>query len=842
MASDIGRLSLMITADAGPMLQALDAAERKGQEFGAALARGVKFDGSRVIEDVKLVGRGLASALSGIAGSDVAKDLGGQLKEAITGAVANIPGGALAAGLSAKIGSGLSSALSSLPGADMAKGLASSLGGGALGALSGIVARIPGGGAIASMLGETGEGMSALAGPAGVAAAALAAVWEKLQGVISAGMKAAKEQLGLARSFDISNAAAASFQQAARLAGQDVSESRAGLLHMERTLQAAAGGSTEAGLAFRRLGLDAHQLAQMPLDQSLQQINASLQSLDGATRNIATRQIFGRHGEEAAALARQLERGAALAQEFDLVLSQTDGSAIRSADLAVKGAGASLEALKQSFVQNIALAAAPALEAVSNLFSQALTFAQPLVSVVKGIVGFVAGIIAGVAGFFKPVLAGLKPVLDLLKGIGGFISDIVTTIGGLIGGVLSDLGEGIALILKPLSWLKDLFTTLFSSSARFSQTAQGGLQITEIADARERRAEVAARQQEIERLRGASLEEIGRIRRQSTNAFGFGGVGTGSARAESEAQRRAIIEQLETELRRQTAEADRARDSALGTAANQANRQLEEQTRTLRVQLATINMTADAAARYAAIREFMARTGASEAEAGQRIGEQLRQQAVARQQLNAAQRERQINEENIRAGDATRDELDLIGRRIGFLQQQRGIMVDMSREEQAILRLRERGASNEILFAAQVRLDALRFAREQEQVVRQGRQLEQQQRTPAEVFADRAAELDQLLDRGGIDFATHAQALAAAAEQAAGPQQEAHGPAALSEGSVAAVQAINRFNRPIETVQDRLLRMAEQAAEQRRLQIISGQNIERELRAGGTLARLRLGR
>jgi hypothetical protein len=140
----------------------------------------------------------------------------------------------------------------------------------------------------------------------------------------------------------------------------------------------------------------------------------------------------------------------------------------------------------------------------------------------------------------------------------------------------------------------------------------------------------------------------------------------------------------------------------------------------------------------------------------------------------------------------------------------------------------------EDLAAAQERLARLQ---QQQEAVRAGQQLAQQLRTPLEVYQDRLRELEGLLGRGAINFETYARAALDAEEallRAGDAQQALAGPAALREGSSAALQAVNRIRRAETQTsrQDRLARVAEQQRELAQRQLRESERLRQELVAG----------
>lgn len=259
-------------------------------------------------------------------------------------------------------------------------------------------------------LGNLGSAAALLPGALGQFAA-VGQVWEQLQGLAKAGMAAAKEQMGLARAFGVSNTAAAGFQAAAAVAGVELSAARVGLGFMQRNLFQAAQGSAAAAIGFRMLGLDAQKLQAMGFDAALTQVARRLNEVDAATRAVATREIFGRSGEDAAKLLRKLEEGRQIARDFATSLSTADAAKIKEAEDAVKSAAAASAAFMQGLWQDVTAALAPAIKAIADLIKSWWKALMP----VRKVLGFVLDI----AGKVVQVISfGLKVIGDVISGIG----------------------------------------------------------------------------------------------------------------------------------------------------------------------------------------------------------------------------------------------------------------------------------------------------------------------------------------------------------------------------------------------------------------------------------------
>jgi hypothetical protein len=207
---------------------------------------------------------------------------------------------------------------------------------------------------------------------------------------------------------------------------------------------------------------------------------------------------------------------------------------------------------------------AAGLSLVSNAL-RAMTAANPFLLLAGAVAGLMVSTEEGRSAF-GDLLDALKPlwdaVVEVFQPIASLLVDIARTISGLLAPAFRALGKVIEVALLPLKLLKGMFS---GGEMRFS-TEQGGAQLRDIRGAQEREAEFRRRQEEIDFLRNrASLEEVGRMRRQQEGRFNLGpvsiptagGFGTIYEARESEGQRRAMAGQMQADLDRQRREAER---------------------------------------------------------------------------------------------------------------------------------------------------------------------------------------------------------------------------------------------------------------------------------------------
>jgi len=157
------------------------------------------------------------------------------------------------------------------------------------------------------------------------------------------------------------------------LAAGPASESMAtAMLRLQKELgeSAAKGEGTE--VTFARLGLNAKQLAQMPLDQAFGQIADAINRLDNqAAKGVAVFSIFGKRGAELLPMlargSKGLEDFQQKAREMGLAVSAVDAENVRQATMAMKSLNRWMTAAKQS----VAVEMSPVVVALAEQFGQA---------------------------------------------------------------------------------------------------------------------------------------------------------------------------------------------------------------------------------------------------------------------------------------------------------------------------------------------------------------------------------------------------------------------------------------------------------------------------------------
>ena len=274
------------------------------------------------------------------------------------------------------------------------------------------------------------------------AAAAVAAATAAGVAMIRSGLSSVDAQAKLAASLDTTVASIQVLERAGDLAGVSMGQVEQATIQLTRRLSQAASGTGPAVEALRRLRLSAEDLQRLPLDARIAMIQEALgQFVPEAERAAVASQLFG----DRAALvfgridSTTLRQATQDVRDFGVVVSDQDARQIERTNDAISRLGLIWRGLSNQ----LAVAAAPALEAVANAMAAVARTTGPLgiairslfdnlgrlVSIAGSFVAFMAG--RWVAGLAAATLSvrGLATALVLLRG-----ALIRTGIGALIVG------------------------------------------------------------------------------------------------------------------------------------------------------------------------------------------------------------------------------------------------------------------------------------------------------------------------------------------------------------------------------------------------------------------------
>ncbi|SLN74610.1 phage tail tape measure C-terminal domain-containing protein [Roseisalinus antarcticus] len=275
------------------------------------------------------------------------------------------------------------------------------------------------------------------------AAAAVAAATAAGVAMVRNGLQVVDAQAKLAQSLSTTVESIQVLERAAELSGARFSEIEGGAARLTRRLSLfAENGGGPAAKAIERLGLNAQALLRLPLDQRIDAVSQAIRANASASEQAALfSQLFG----DRAFIAMQRVDTATLRQAtedvraFGVVVSEADADQIERTNDAISRLGLIWRGLSNQ----LAVAAAPALEAVAEAMAAMASRTGPLGIAIRGLfenigrlttyaatfVGFLAG--RWVAGMAAAALSvrGLATALVFLRG-----ALVRTGIGALIVG------------------------------------------------------------------------------------------------------------------------------------------------------------------------------------------------------------------------------------------------------------------------------------------------------------------------------------------------------------------------------------------------------------------------
>jgi hypothetical protein len=302
------------------------------------------------------------------------------------------------------------------------------------------------------------------------AAAAVAAATAAGVAMVRSGLQTVDAQAKLAQSLGTTVASIQTLERAGELAGVSMSGIEQATKDLTRRLSQAAAGTGPAADALDRLGLSANELIALPLDQRVGAINAAIESfVPAAERAAVAGQLFGEEGSIAMSRidTATLRQATEDVLAFGVVVSEQDADQIERTNDAISRLGLIWRGLSNQ----LAVAAAPALEAVANAMAAVASRTGPLGIAIRGLFDNIgrlttyaatfAAFLAGrwVAGMAAAALSvrGLATALVLLRG-----ALIRTGIGALIVGAgelvyqFTRLVSGAGGFGEAMSLLKDL--------------------------------------------------------------------------------------------------------------------------------------------------------------------------------------------------------------------------------------------------------------------------------------------------------------------------------------------------------------------------------------------------
>lgn len=260
-------------------------------------------------------------------------------------------------------------------------------------------------------------------------AAAAASVAAAGVAMVRSGLQTVDAQAKLAQSLGTTVASIQVLARAGELAGVAMSGIEQATKDLTRRLSQAAAGGGPAVAALDRLGLSAGALLALPLDARVDAINAAIAAfVPAAERAAVAGQLFGEEGSIAMARldSATLRQATEDLRAFGVVVSEADADQIERSNDALSRLGLIWRGLSNQ----LAVAAAPALEAAADALAAVAQTTGPLGLALRGVIenlgrlgayaGSLAAFLAGrwVAGLAVAALSvrGLATALVVLRG------------------------------------------------------------------------------------------------------------------------------------------------------------------------------------------------------------------------------------------------------------------------------------------------------------------------------------------------------------------------------------------------------------------------------------------
>ena len=290
-------------------------------------------------------------------------------------------------------------------------------------------------------------------------AAAVAAAAASGIAMVRSGLATVDAQAKLAQSLGTTVASIQVLERAGELAGVAMSGIEQATKDLTRRLSQAASGAGPAAEALGRLGLSASELLALPLDERVGRINAAIaEFVPAAERAAVAGQLFGEEGSIAMSRidTATLRQATQDVRDFGVVVSEADADRIERANDAISRLGLIWRGLSNQ----LAAAAAPALEAVADAMAALARATGPLGIAIRGLfdnlgrlatyAATFAGIMAGrwVAGLVAAAVSvrGLATALVVLRGaLIVAAGEMVYQFGRLVSGA-GGFGEALSLL------------------------------------------------------------------------------------------------------------------------------------------------------------------------------------------------------------------------------------------------------------------------------------------------------------------------------------------------------------------------------------------------------------
>jgi hypothetical protein len=215
-------------------------------------------------------------------------------------------------------------------------------------------------------------------------AAAIAAAAASGIAMVRSGLATVDAQAKLAQSLGTTVASIQVLERAGEIAGVAMSGIEQATKDLTRRLSQAASGAGPAAEALGRLGLSASELLALPLDERVGRINQAIADfVPAAERAAVAGQLFGEEGSIAMSRidTATLRQATQDVRDFGVVVSEADADRIERTNDAISRLGLIWRGLSNQ----LAVAAAPALEAVAAAMAALARTTGPLGIAIRGL-------------------------------------------------------------------------------------------------------------------------------------------------------------------------------------------------------------------------------------------------------------------------------------------------------------------------------------------------------------------------------------------------------------------------------------------------------------------------
>jgi len=318
---------------------------------------------------------------------------------------------------------------------------------------------------------------------AAASAAVGAAIGVKL---VSDSLKAVDSQAKLAKQLGTTSASVATLSRAADMSGISMKNIETGAKNLEVAMGEAASGTGVAVETLERLGLTAHDLEGMTLDQKILTVNRAIRENIPVTEQAsAAADLFGKRAGFAIAQLdpNTISEATREIQGFGLAISDFDASRIEAANDAMATIGLAIDGVVQAFTIELA----PILGEIANMFKESAiesdgfkNVAIDSINAVAAGVGFVGDAFHG----WSIIIDGLNLAFDAMAvGVSEAFTLIIETIDNGVNGAkgkINELIDGInnlpgvdieKLVVEPSMLAQSLRATTDAAKAELDRAA-----------------------------------------------------------------------------------------------------------------------------------------------------------------------------------------------------------------------------------------------------------------------------------------------------------------------------------------------------------------------------------